>query len=191
MPVNKTYLRQPLALAIDFVAQQTWDNVHKVDSGFAIDATLGLLVATNATAIAALGIGGFADQSVVAVCGYTATTTVGNEDFGVLLRMKTISSPDATYYYVCVNGQQCQIRRIVDGTFSTRTFAAFALPQDTDVTITCSVVGNVLTANFLAGALDVDLSTSDSVIAGGGLVGIRTLTSTGYFKSVSVEELAA
>lgn len=182
--------RSFLSFVRNFVSDQTLDNIHSVDTGFAMDATLGLLCATNDTAIAAFGIGGFANQSVVAVCGYTSTTTQGSEDFGILLRFVTMGGTDDTYYWIRVDAQLAKITKYVNNTPTTMTQVAFTLPQDTDVTITCSVVGDVLTANFAAGALNVDRSVEDSAISGAGLVGFRTSSSTGYIKSIAVQELA-
>lgn len=190
--LNASFIPDALTYSRDLVNDQDWLGVQRLlgTSDIAFDASLGLGVATNTSILYALVGGGFADQEVVAVCRYTSTTTVGSEDFGILLRFLTNHSPNATYYYFRVDGQQAKITKVVDGTFTTLTQVSFALPQDTDVTITASAVGGVVTARFVAGALDETLTAADSSIAAAGLVGFRTQSSTGYLKSLDLEQVA-
>lgn len=183
-------LRQKISFTRDFVVDQTWDNINRLlgtgDIGF--DVALGLGVATDTSIMVAFGVGGFDDQRVTAVCRYTSTTAIGDEDFGILMRFITNHNPDSTYYYFRIDGQDAKITKVVDTSFTTLTQDPFPLAQDTDVTITSSILGSALSVNFNDGTNSVTLSTTDTDITSGGLIGFRTMSSTGYIKSITIEE---
>ncbi len=192
--ISKQDVKSPISYTRDLVADQSWTGVQRLlgTGSIAFDVSDGLGVATDTSIMYALAVGGFNNQSVTAVCRYTSTTAVGDEDLGILLRFQTNHTPNATYYYIRVDGQQAKITRVKDGTFSTLTQDTFALAQDTDVTITASIEGDSITANFDDGSTDLDLSVEDSSgdkISSGGLIAFRTQSSTGYLKSITVTEL--
>ena len=122
---------------------------------------------------------------------FPAPTTAGNEDIGLLLRFMTNDSPDATYYYARVNGGVAKITKVVSGAFTTLSSQAFALPQGTNVTITFSAVGDLLSATFDAGGAPptVNLSAVDSDIPQRGIMGFRSLTSAVWCRSLAWDQL--
>lgn len=182
-------VRGPLSLTKDCVSDQTWDHVHSVDAGFDFDVSKGLGVATDTTGIVAFGIGGFDDQRITAVVRYESGTT--DENVGVMLRFSTIGSTDDTYYLARVRSGMAEITSVVDGSFASPVLAesVFNLAADTDCTITFEVVGDTLTATFDDGSTTVTISATDTDIPSGGLMGFRTLSSSGWIKSLTCEEL--
>ena len=135
---------------------------------------------------------GFSDQRVTLVCKYVSPTTAGNESLGAMARMRSLDATADTDYYMarCVSGQ-ARITKFIAGVSSTLTFAAFALPQNTLVTITFTVIGSALTAVFDAGGspATVTISAVDTAIPAGGFMGFRTTSSTGYCRSIIAEQL--
>lgn len=133
--------------------------------------------------------GGMSDLQVVVTMNYSAPTTAGNEDIGVLLRLQTLHTPDDTYYSFRVDGGVAKITRVLDGAVTDLTTSAFSLSAGDPLTITCSAVGNVLTANFDDGISNVDLNTTDSNIPSGGLVGFKSINSTIIVENFTATEL--
>jgi len=202
MPLNLTDILPAPTLSKDLVADQTWYNVHRLlgttAMGFQPAKGLGVwngAAPTNTSIMFALGIGGFNDMLVTGLCYYDAAVTApGNEDLGILGRFLTNHTPNATYYYARVDGQQAKITRIADGVFTTLTQSPFALPAGEDVTITLQCVGGVLTATFTATtpapvALQTDDSAAPTYISGPGLCAFRTQNSSGWCKSLAMQEV--
>lgn len=190
---------QPISFYHDYITDQDMYGINRLQntSSLDYDVTLGYGCSTNKSVIWGVQIGGFVDMRVTATMQYLgATTSQGSEEIGVIARLLTAHSPNATYYYARIDAQTAKITKVIDGSFTTLTQSAFALPPDTDVTITFEVVGNSLSANFITGtgSLDVDLSTTDSDIdgstyAGGGSAGCRSSSSTIRCSSILVEEI--
>lgn len=181
-----------LSYSRNFVSDQSWEGVQRLlgTSSIAYDASLGLGVATATSVLFANNFGVASDYSLTGVMRYTSPTTAGSESMGLLVRFSSNHSPDATYYYVRQDAQKAKLVSVVDGTFTTLAEANFALPADTDLTISGSVrsVGGVNQLSFTwsaSGLSDVLLEASDSDIGSGGLVGFRTSSAVGYLKSLS------
>lgn len=185
-------LGSSLSYSRDFVSDQSWEGVQRLlgTASTAFDASLGLGVATATSVLFATNFGVAADYSLTGVMRYTSPTTAGVESMGLLVRFSTNHSPDATYYYIRQDAQKAKLVSVVDGTFTTLAEANFALPADTDLTISGTVrsVGGVNQLSFTwsaSGLSDVLLEASDSDIGAGGLVGFRTSSQVGYLKSLS------
>jgi hypothetical protein len=178
----------PNSFSKNLVSDQTWYNIHSVDSGQDFDAAKGLGIGTNSTSIVVFGIGNRNNVRVTAVVRYDSTTSQAALDMGLLIRCLTTTGTDDTYYYVRLDGSFCKITRVVDNAFVTIASAAFELAHSTDCTITVECVDNQLTVNFDDGSTPADLSVSDNNITGG-CFGFRTLSSTGWLKSILYEEL--
>jgi hypothetical protein len=192
--LNKADVKSRIVFTKNLISDQTYNGVNEKmnTSDLAFDAVEGLGSDNGSSTAVTINVGGFDDQKIIAALKYVSPTTAGNEDIGVMLRLQTMDSPDATYYYARVDGGNAKITKIIDGAFTTLTSSAFALTQDTVVTITFSVVGSQLTALFQAtggSPSDVTLSTSDSSIPSGGMFGYRSLNSTVYCRSFTVEQL--
>ena len=183
-----------IILSKDLTSDQTYNNLtfRLNSSGRAFSGANGLGTSTATSTVAFIHIGGFDDQRITAVMKYITPTTSGEEDFGVLARVQ--SQEDAasqSYYYARVSNGIAKLTRVNGGSYTNLSTSAFALPQDTDVTITLQVIGSAISATFNAGGdpTTVNLSAIDTSITSGGLMGFRTLTSTGYCKSFTVEQL--
>lgn len=192
--LNKADVKSRVVFTKDLINDQTYDGVNEKlnTSDLAFDGTEGLGSDNGSSTAVTINVGGFDDQKIIAALKYVSPTTAGSEDIGVMLRLQTFDSPDATYYYARVNGGSAKITKVVDGSFTTLTSSAFALAQDTVVTITFSAVGNQLTALFQAtggSPSDVTLSTTDSSIQTKGMFGYRSLNSTVYCRNFTVEQL--
>ena len=123
-------------------------------------------------------------------------TAQGSENFGAVLRVHAIDATYASYYYARCNTGFARITYVNGASFSNLTSSAFVLPQNTNVTITFSVVGSALAATFNAGGspATVTLSATDTSITTAGLMGFRTTKATGntanaYCSSIIAEEL--
>jgi hypothetical protein len=173
----------------NLVSDQTYDQLTKKlnTAGVAFDVTHGLGQAAANSSAVLINSGGFLDQEVIAKVKYASPTTAGAEEIGALVNVLSFDSPDANYYYARVDGGTAKITKVVDGTFTTLTSSAFALAQDDIVTITFSRVGNLLTADFESGGTPatVNLSTTDSSLVAGGVMGFRSLSSAIWCSELS------
>jgi hypothetical protein len=160
-------------------------------TGVAFDVSEGLGDATSTSSVVLINSGGYDDQKITAVLNFPSPTTAGSEDIGVILRCLTFDSTDDTYYYARVDGGIAKITRVLDNSWVTLTSQAFALAQGTNVTITFSAVGDALNATFDAGGspATVNLSTTDSNIPGGGVMGFRSNASTVWCRDLIWEQL--
>ena len=183
----------PIELTRDFVAVQTTLDIHeKINtSGLNFDVTEGYGYSAASTSTAwVMAFGGSQNQYCQAVLKYVSPTSAGSEDIGVLLRCKTLDSPNTSYYYARCDAGNAKITRVIDGSFTTLTSSAYALPQDELVTITFTAVADTLSATFVAttpGTLT--LSATDTQIPSGGSPGCRSLSSTIRCRSIVCREL--
>ena len=191
--INSNDVTTLLSVTKDLVADQTYTDLTKKlnTGGVAFDATFGLGDATATSSLVLVNAGGFEDQKIEAVMRFPAPTTAGIEDIGVVLRAMTFDGTDDTYYYARVDGGTARITRVVNEAFVNLTSQAFALPQNTDVTITFTAVGDLLSATFDAGGAPatVNLSTTDNNIPRRGVMGFRSLTSAMWCSSLTWEQL--
>lgn len=183
----------PIELVKNFLIDQTTRNVHEKlnTSGLNFDVTEGYGYSAASTSTGwVMALGGYANQYCEALMKYVSPTAAGSEDLGVLLRCLSLDSPNATYYLARCDAGNAKITRVVDGSFSTLTQTAYALPQDELVTITFTAIANTLTATFSAATPgDVTLSTVDTQIPEGGSPGCRSLSSTIRCRSITCREL--
>lgn len=190
----KDFTRTKFSQTKNLVTTQNFRNLVTKTNTPAFDATLGLGLATATSWVVFMTAGGFDDQRVTATMRYVSPTAQGSENFGVILRVQCIESGDTanTDYYIarCQTGN-ARISRVIGNSFTNLTSSAFVLPQNTNVTITFSVQGSALSASFDAGGspATVNLSAVDTQITGGGLMGFRTTSQTGYCSLYTAEEL--
>lgn len=189
--INKNEVVDLVSVTKNCVTDTTWNDVtKKLNTSADFDANgLGYSAANTSTIVAIL-VGSFDDQRITATMKFVAPTTAGSEEIGVMLRVISLDSPDTTYYYARVVGGQARITKVIDTVFTNLASGAFALPQNTNVTITFSVVGSQLSASFVAsGVSTVNLSATDTDITGRGIAAIRSLTSTFRCSTFTVEQL--
>ena len=136
-------------------------------------------------------VGGFNDQKVTAVL--KTSNVAGAERLGVMARFLTNKTGNATYYYLQNQLGTARIQKVVDGVFTTLASGTYALAAGTEYTFTLSVVGSSLVGRIDDGAGNaIDLSASDSSIAGPGICGARSgpTTSTQIsVKSIKTEQI--
>ncbi len=191
---TKDFTRTKFSQTKNLVSTQNFRNlVAKVNTP-AFDVTLGLGLSTATSWAALVTAGGFDDQKITATMRYVSPTAQGSENFGVILRVQCIESGDTAntdYYYARCQAGNARITRVVANTFTNLTSQAFVLAQNTNVIITFSVQGSALSATFDAGGSPstVSLSAVDTQITGGGLMGFRTTSQTGYCSLYTAEEL--
>jgi hypothetical protein len=136
-------------------------------------------------------VGGFNDQKVTAVI--KTSTFAGSERLGVLVRFLTNKTGNATYYYLQNQAGTARIQKVVDGVFTTIASGTFALAPGAEYTFTLSAVGTSIVGRIddLAGNA-IDLSASDSAIAGPGICGARSGPTTATqisVKSIKTEQV--
>jgi hypothetical protein len=147
-----------------------------------------------ASCMALVNAGGFPDQKMAATMYYTTGSTSGNEDFGVMVGFQSAEvTGDTYYYYARCSAGLAKLTRVNGGTFTNLSTQAFAVAINIPVIITLQRVGNALQATFSAPTntppLSVTLNAVDSSVATGGLMGWRTLSSTGICSSYQAEQL--
>jgi hypothetical protein len=190
---NTTDIPSKVRLTKNLITDQSYDGVltklNAADTVFSV--TEGLGSDNGSSTIFLVNVGGFDDQQITAVLKFVAPTTAGSEEIGVMLRVIALDSTDDSYYYARVDGGLAKLTKVVNEIFTTLSQNSFALAQDQLVTITFSVVGSRLSATFDAGGspATVTLSATDTDIPSGGLIGIRSLSSTVYCRSFTAEQL--
>jgi len=178
----------------NFVTDQTYGSItFRLNSaGRAFDAVKGLGVVTATSTVAVLHCGGFNDQRITGVVRYVSPTVSGGEDVGMTVRFQSMEdTASSNYYYARISGGFARLTKVIANVYTNLSSAAFVVAQDVDVTIVLSCVGSALAATFTAasGPAPVSLSAVDTSVPAGGLMGWRTLTSTGYLKSYTAEQL--
>lgn len=181
-------------LTKNLVTDQTYTNMtfRANTAGRLFSGSHGVGTATATTTIAVIHAGGFSDQKITAIMRYAGPTTAGTEDFGVICRVQGLEDTNSTnYYYARCSAGSAKLTKVISGSFTNLSTSAFALPVDTDVTITLQAVGSSISATFSAGGspADVTLSATDSTVPSGGQLGFRTFGSTGYCKFFTAEQL--
>lgn len=182
-----------LTLTKNLVSDQTFTNLtFRLNSSGAVFTSDGVGTTTATSTLAVTHMGGFNDQKITSVMKFITPTLAGGEHIGVMARFQSIEdTASSTYYLARVQAGVARLSKVVGGTFTNLSSSAFALAQNTSVTIVLSVVGTALTASFDAGGspTTVNLSATDSAITGGGLMGFRTTSCTGFCSSFTVEQL--
>lgn len=177
----------------DLIADQTFTDLSKKANtgGITFDVAEGLGDNANITTVLLINSGGYPDQRIQAVMNYPAPTVAGFEEIGVVARLLSFDSPDASYYYARVDAGVAKITRVLNGTFSTLTSSAFALAQGVNVTITLTCVGDLISATFDAGGTPatVNLSVTDSAVAQRGVLGFRSSNSAMWCRSLEWSQL--
>ena len=185
-------VRAKQTLTKNLVTDQTWTNITKKlnVANITFDATEGMgYGAASTSTIALIMVGGFNDQKITATMKYVDPTTDAGSDLGVMLRVISADSPNTAYYYIRYDGGQARITKVLESGFQNLTSSPFTVTKNTVFTIEAQVVGTALSATFTSGTSVVNLSTIDSNIASGGVMGLRSFSSTGWFRNFTVEEL--
>jgi hypothetical protein len=164
-------------------------------SGF--NATEGYGSATGDSKILASLFGGFNNQRITAIMKYVSPTAVNSENFGPIVRGKNLLTNTVRQYYQArVQAQTARITKVIgNGASDVHTNlgsgVAFALPQDTLVTIMLEVIGSTLTATFTATGLGTVTvgPVTDTDIPANGVMGFRSLTSTMWCREALLEQL--
>jgi len=191
--INSNDITSLVSVSKDLINDQTFKDLTKKfnTSGVSFDAVEGLGDATSTSSLVLINSGGFSDQRITAVLNFPSPTSAGSEDIGVMVRVLSVDSPDANYYFAHVDAGVAKITRVADGTFTTLSSLSFSLAQGTNVTITFSAVGDLLKATFDAGGspATINLSATDSQIPARGCMGFRSLTSAVWCRSLTWEQL--
>ncbi len=191
---NTRDLLTPISFSKDLINDQTPTGlVFELNSASAVFDANGLGPTTNTSVILTPRIGWFSDQSITSTMKFLSATTLGNEQLGVMLRFRSNTVPYVEYYYVRLRLGEARISKVslTNHTTTDISTASFPIAQDQEFTIAAQVIGNVISATFTATSgspSPVNISAIDSEIAIGGL-GLRTTTSTGKFKNVSINQL--
>ena len=179
----------------DIVADQTWTHLQKKldNSNIVLNATEGVGEANSNSWVVLGSMGGFDDQRVTVNMKWVAPTTAGNEEIGAMVRCTSFESPNQSYYYARVDGGVAKLTKVVNSAaFANLSTSVFALPINTICTITLEAVGSLITATFTAAGVaqsPLVLQATDSDIAGGGLMGFRTLACAGWCSFLEMEQL--
>lgn len=176
----------------DLISDQTYAGLSKKlnTAGLVFSAGQGITTGATATSSILCGVtGGFPNQQMQSTMKFIAPTAAGSEDLGCILRCS--STEDANYYYARVTAGVAKISKVVAGTFTTLTSSAWVIAQNTNFTVAFSVIGNTFTALYQAGGApaDLTLSVTDSSIAAGGCMGVRSLTSTATWSTFNQSQL--
>jgi len=189
-------IRPKVSLVRSLISDQTLANLHKLlnSAGLVFDVAEGLGTGAAATSsIVLVGAGGFANQQITADLKWIAPSDVASHDIGVIARVSTVhADTECDYLYARVDGGVAKISKVIGGAFTTLTSNAFVVPIDTVVTVRLSCVGTTITAVFTCAGVPgspLTLSTTNADVPQGGLMGMRSLTSTVWMRSFTAEEL--
>jgi len=179
------------SLTKNLVSDQTETGLTYALGSPVFHATYGHGIGTETSVLVAIHQGGYNDQRITAVMRYRTPTTAGAENFGVIARFQTFENATyQTYYWLRVNAGVLKLTKVVGGSFTNLSTGAFSLSADVDVTLVLSCVGSAISGSGTASGLGtVSLSSTDSAIPTGGLMGYRTLSKTGYCSSFTAEQL--
>lgn len=183
-----------VAYSQNLVSVQNFDNliVKLNTAGCAFDVTNGLGQASATSTWVLVANGGFTDQQCIATMQYPSPTTAGTEDLGVTMNVLNTQTGIENYYYIRQKNQVANITKVIAGTFTSLTSAAFTVAQGISFTITASIVGTTLTANFTAvsGPAPVNLSIADSSLTrGGSCGGFRSLSKAVWCSAIQANQL--
>jgi hypothetical protein len=185
-----------VTISKNLITDQTYTYLQKKLNTAAVgfNVALGLGVADNNSSAVLGSIGGFANQRVTGDVQWVAPTVAGGEEIGVIARCLSLEStlPGPSYYYARVDAGIAKLTRVLAGVFTNLSQAAFALPIGTIGTISLEAVGSQLTAVFTAAGVPgspLTLSAVDANITTGGLMGVRSLTSSIWCSSLIMEQL--
>ena len=189
-------IRTRFSLTKNLISDQTWANINtKINvTNCIFDVTEGLGRAASESTAVLVCAGGFNDQRITADMKYVSPTATSASEIGVIARCNTLDNigTSESYYYARVDNDVAKLTKVVAGAFTTMTSTAFPLAQNVVVTISLSCVGSAISATFTSAAdpgNPVTLSTTDTSIPSGGLMGFRSLSSSVWFRSFTAEEL--
>lgn len=191
--ISSANIRSAFSLSKNLVSDQTYSGFNqKLNSSGAFDATLGYGYATAGTSTSInINAGSFNNQRITGVVRWASPSTSVTYEIGVQARIQTMDT-NPSYYYARVDGDVAKLTKVVSGTFTNLATNAFVLPVDTDCTIVLTCNGSSISATFTASGVSgspLTLSATDSAITTGGLMGVRSLSSTIWCKSFLAEEL--
>jgi len=179
-------LRPAVVIEKNFITDPYYNNFSPVLLNTAVfDGTEGWGSGTADSKIIAGHCGGFNDQKVVSYCKYPS----GSDNFGPIVRgVNLYENSRRRYYQARIQGGNARITKVIgNGSSDVHTNiagpTAFALAAGTLVTITLEIRGSALKASFVADggspASVFNMTATDSDIPAGGLIGWRTLASSG------------
>lgn len=177
----------------ELVTDQTYTHVCEKTNvtNLAFSASRGLGANDGTSTAFLVHAGGFDDQQITATVRFCPPTPAASASIGPQVRVQTMDT-NPSYYWARVDLGVAKITRVVSGSFATLASSAFNLAQEQDVTITLSVVGNVLSASFVAAGgspATVNLAATDTLIPTKGLMGVRSLNSTIFCSSFTASQL--
>lgn len=191
--LSSANIRAALTLSKDLIADQTYDGFNKKlnTAGIAFDAVEGLGQAANNSSLIVVNLGGFANQRITSDMKWVAPTLAAGYEIGCIARALTLDT-NASYYYARCDGDVAKLTKVVAGVFTNISTNAFVLPINTVVNVVLQCVGNTHTAIFTAAGVPgspLTLSGVDASIPSGGLMGLRSLTSSVWWRNFLAEEL--
>jgi hypothetical protein len=179
----------------DLVTTPTYDGMtfRLNTTGRAFAGANGVGTSTATSTAAFIHAGGWPDQRITARMLFVAPTVAGGEDFGVMMRGQSLEdAASQNYYYARCSAGLAKLTKVVGGAFTNMATAAFPIAAGVPVDIMLEGIGSAIRATFQAvGGVpaNVTLNAVDSAIPQRGLMGFRTLSSTGYCQSFTVEQL--
>lgn len=193
-------VRSLVSITKDLISDQTYTYVSRVVNVVAahgFDATKGLGTAeASVTTMSIVHAGGFADQKLTARMTFGSATSTANSSIAVCCRVlsKETSPSGANLFYAArVANGTARINYFNGTSYSSLTSSAFALLADEVAEISLSCVGTSLVATFenvtSNPGVVVTLSTTDSSITAGGLMGFRSLSSSIWVRSFTAVQL--
>lgn len=195
--ISSSNIRSKLSLTKNLITDQTFTGfTRKLNTSANFDVTEGFGTASATSTLILIHIGGFDDQKITGGLKWVSPSTTSSYEIGVIARAQTLDSETGNnhvnYYYARADGDTAKLTKVVDGSYTNLSTGAFVLPINTACTITLSCVGSTIGATFTCAGVPgspLSLSAVDTAITGGGVMGMRSLTSTVWFRSFTVEEL--
>jgi hypothetical protein len=194
--LSSASIRSKVSLTKNFISDQTWGGfVRVLNTSLAFDVTEGFGQAADNSSIILINVGGFNDQKITGNLKWVLPTLTTTYEIGVLARVQqtlTTGGATANYYYARCDGDTAKLTKVVSSVFTNLSTNAFVLPINTPVEIILSCVGSSLSATFTCAGVPgspLTLTATDTAITTGGLMGMRSLTSSVWFRSFTAEEL--
>lgn len=192
--ISSADIRPRFSLTKNLVTDQTWSGFNrKVNvTNTVFDAIEGLGRAASESTAILVSAGGFSDQRITADVKYVSPTSTANSEIGVIARCDTLDGSVSNYYYARIDNDTAKLTKVVGGSFTTLQSTAFALAQNVVATVSLSCVGSTITATFESAASPgtvVTLTATDTDIPAGGLMGVRSLSSSIWIRNFTAEEL--
>jgi hypothetical protein len=189
-------IRSKVTFSKNLITDQTWSGfVRALNTSLAFDVTEGFGQAADASSIILINAGGFNDQKITGSLKWVLPTLITGYDVGVIARVQgilTTGGATANFYYARCDGDVAKLTKVVANTYTNLSTNAFVLPINTAVEVILSCVGSTISATYTCAGVPgspLTLTATDTSITTGGLMGMRSLTSSVWFRSFTAEEL--